>query len=384
MRRVYPGTLTACAALAALICGAGGALAKSESVEQANTAPAVIKDGKIAFALTDRFWAIVETKDGKAECPNGLNEGPRDQFKQEFPDDGKERTLLETQLKIEGRTWFPDLSPEPFKFKEAIGKVAYGMNLDGKVKDSDFTSPDGENGIDNQLYRIIGCIQNYRMGGIVMNSENQNLNIRVNNTNRFLIEISGVDSLENDDDVTVNSYRGQDPIGAIDAKQAYLPGGVQHIDSRWGGFMMSTWKGKIVNGTLITDGADVSFPTGSVFSTSAYHVVKGIRFNLKLSPERAEGVMAGYADIEAFYRQLITSWSTHHRSYGLQSASSLYRAMYRLADGYPDPVTGKMTAISSALRVKFIQVEISRSPPELAQSSRALQRTAQSTAQGSK
>ena len=49
------------------------------------------------------------------------------------------------------------------------------------------------------------------------------------------------------------------------------------------------------------------------------------------------------------------TWSTHHQSYGQLSSPSLYKAMRRLADGYPDPATGQMTAISSALSVKFVQ-----------------------------
>jgi hypothetical protein len=39
--------------------------------------------------------------------------------------------------------------------------------------------------------------------------------------------------------------------------------------------------------------------------------------------------------------------------------------MDRLADGYPDPKTGKNTAISSAMRVKFTQVFIQRPEKEL-------------------
>jgi hypothetical protein len=42
----------------------------------------------------------------------------------------------------------------------------------------------------------------------------------------------------------------------------------------------------------------------------------------------------------------------------------LYRALYRLADGYPDPVTGENTAISSAVQVSFIQVHVIHPPEE--------------------
>jgi hypothetical protein len=62
---------------------------------------------------------------------------------------------------------------------------------------------------------------------------------------------------------------------------------------------------------------------------------------------------------------MMKSWSTHHQNYGQTSAPSLYRAMRRLADAYPDPKTGANTAISSALRAEFTQVVIvpSSRPP---------------------
>ena len=45
---------------------------------------------------------------------------------------------------------------------------------------------------------------------------------------------------------------------------------------------------------------------------------------------------------------------------GSSSAPSLYRALRRLADGYPDPKTGAMTAISSAINAEFVQIYLSR------------------------
>lgn len=83
--------------------------------------------------------------------------------------------------------------------------------------------------------------------------------------------------------------------------------------------------------------------------------IRDARFQLKITTDAGEGSIGGYTDVAAFYRQLNESWSTHHQSYGQESAPSLYRARHRLADGFPD-ANGKMTAISSALRVKFTRV----------------------------
>jgi hypothetical protein len=370
-------TVAACAIMAA----AGTVLAATapQATAAGSDVPPVVRDGKIGYVLTSRYWAVRESPNGKVECPNGFNDGPREQFKQLFPDDGKKRTLLETQLMREGRQWFPDMSEEPFTFKEAGGPVSYGMNLDGKVGPEDFTDPDGVKGVDNQLFRAIGCVSQYRApSNLIYFFENKYLGQY--NNNRFMFEISGVDSLSNDDDVTVTTYRGLDDLLADATGGSYVPGGTQREDWRWGKQFQQTFKGKIVNGMLITEGADLTLPSSATFDTNGVHKFKDLHFQLSLTPQRAEGIMAGYVDVAAFYHHLNTSWSTHHQSYGQLSAPSLYRALHRLADGYPDE-KGQMTAISGALKVTFTQVYIEHPAKQTADGGQAVTPATQSSRQ---
>jgi hypothetical protein len=83
-----------------------------------------------------------------------------------------------------------------------------------------------------------------------------------------------------------------------------------------------------------------------------------MRLQLTLTPAGAEGLVAGYADVDTWYKQLIRNDSTHHLSNGQISGISLYKALRRLADAYPDSQTGANTAISTALDVKLTQVFI--------------------------
>ena len=314
-----------------------------------------VKNRTIAYVLTERYWAVYEGKDTKADCPEGMNDGPREQFKKLFPDDGKQRTVMETQLAREGYQWHPTTAPDGFPFHEEQSKVSYGLNLDGQVGPHDFVSPEGEQGVDNQLYRVIGCIANYRASGTIYHFENEFM--RRYDNDRMVIEITGVDSLENDDDVTVTTYRGLDGLLTDATGNNTIPGGTQRIDMRWGKDYIQKLKGKIVNGVLITEPIDrIEIPWGVTFETSGYQVFRGMRLKLKLTPHDADGLMAGYVDVDAFTYHLNTSWSTHHHSYGQLSSPSEYRAMRRLADGYPDPKTGQNTAISAAVIVKFSQV----------------------------
>lgn len=315
-----------------------------------------VKDRRIGYAMTHRYWSVYETPGAKVECPEGFNQGPREQFKALFGD-GKQRSVVEAQLKREGEQWHPTTAPESFRFLEAQGKVAYGLNLDGRIGAEDFDSPDGEHGIDNQLYRVIGCIATYRAGGAFNHFEN--LFMRTFDSSRIVIEVTDVDDLKNDSDVTVTTYRGTNSLLQDATGEGFIPGGTQTVDLRWGKEYVSRLKGKIVDGVLTTQPADrVLLPWASAFDTSGHHVFRGLQLRLKVTPESAEGLLAGYVDVKSFNHHLNTSWSTHHHSYGQLSSPSQYKAMSRLADGYPDPQTGRNTALSAAVTVKFTQVYV--------------------------
>jgi len=313
---------------------------------------------RIGYVLTERHWAVYETEDSKAECPNGFNGGPREQFDELFPEDSKvERTVMETRLMREGRQFHPTTAPEPFEFKEVQGNISYGMNLDGKVDANDFQSPDGEAGIDNQLYRAIGCIASYRTDGAVWFFEN--FFMAGNGYTRWMIELTDVDSLENDDDVTVTTYRGLDELVTDASGQGFVSGGTQRVDARWGKSFINEVKGKIVDGVLTTQPIEVAqIPWSQPGVSGGYHLIRDLQLELKLTPQAAEGQMAGYVDVAQFTHRLNTNWATHHQSYGQLSSPSEYRALRKLADAYPDPETGANTAISSSVNMTLTQVYI--------------------------
>ncbi|MEQ8206879.1 MAG: hypothetical protein RIA65_11930 [Woeseia sp.] len=315
-------------------------------------------DGRIGYVLTYRYFAVYETEEA-TECPNGLNDGPRELYAKQFPDDGKVRTVMETQLKREGQNWHPSTEPGELPFYEAQGEISYGFNLDGEVGPNDFTSPDGVEGIDNELYRVLGCTMNYRAAGSLRHFINVFM-WRYNN-NRWMIELSDVDDLTNDDDVTVTTYRSADGLLADATGEGFVAGGTQNVDLRWGREFIQEVKGKIVDGVLTTDSIDtIKIPWGSTFNTNGYQTFRALRFNLNLTEESAEGMLAGYVDVEKFHHHLNTTWSTHHQSYGQESSSAQYPSLRRLADAYPDPETGINTAISMALEVKMTQTFVMR------------------------
>ena len=312
--------------------------------------------GRIGYVLWHEVsWGLRETADHKEECPNGFNIGPREQFAALYPKDGKKRTLVETQLKREAEVWMPDTKPDEFPFHEATGKYALGMDLDGKSTPEDFESDDGRKGIDNQLFRVVGCVRNYRQEGelgiITTKWRAQKA------FNRISIELTGVDNLLNDREVTVSYYRTLDTMLAGPTGK-FLPGGSQRVDERFGKRFMASAKAHIVDGILETEPSEAVLVPEDGMGDPAINIFRSARLRLKLTPETAEGVLAGFLDVEQWYYAMNTAWATHHAAYGQASAASIYKALRRLADGYPDPKTGQNTAISGAMDIKLVQAYV--------------------------
>ena len=319
-----------------------------------DSAPMAPVDGRIGYAMTNLFWSVYQTDDASEECPNGFNDGPREQFAALFPDtDGV--TVEDTQLEQEIKTWHLDAEPDGFPFHEIEGKYSYGLDLDGETGPGDFTHPDGTEGIDNQVYRAVGCIIGFR-GPDGVEFIFQDKAIIDERFNRMMIELTGVDDLENDDEVTVSLYRGSDRLLTDATGLKVMAGGSQRVDTRWGAKLIRRTTGRITDSVLVTEPIpEVVFPWENL-SVPTFQLFRDLRFQLTLTAEGANGIMAGYVDVDTYYKQLIRNDSTHHLSNGQISGISLYRALRRLADAHPDPEHGHNTAISTALDVKMVQV----------------------------
>jgi len=316
----------------------------------------LLAQGRIGYVVFNRHWSLYQTGDGKAECPNGFNDGPREEFKKLYDVTAKKLSVVDTQLQWEGNQWHPSTSKYQLPFREVRSKVSYGLNLDGKTGPSDFVGPDGEPGIDNQLYRVLGCVDSYRTDGSLYTFENTFLVAYADA--RLLIELSDVDDLENDDAVTVTTYRGVDNLLGGATGKDYLPGGTQHVEMRWSKEYVQQLKGKIVDGVLTTEPVDsIKIPWGMTANVSPFQVFRGMRLKLKVTPRDAQGILAGYVDVDGWHHAHNINLSTHHQSYGRASSPSIVAALNRLADGYPDE-NGRNTAISAAVDLKMIQVYV--------------------------
>jgi hypothetical protein len=221
------------------------------------------------------------------------------------------------------------------------GKLAYGINLDGKKNSNKFTSPSGEKNIDNQLWRITGCMKHFREFGDPENANSTLFSAAV----PPLIEITGIDDDRNDNAVVVAIYTSADPL-KTDNRGRPLAGVSFTIDPQ--AQLIARTRGSIVNGVLTTEPVDINLRYKEQI-IDGIRELRGTRIRATLKTDGSiEGGFYGYYKLESYYDS-IRQMSQLGANLSSLSCPTIYAALHRYADGYPDPNTKRNTAISTAL-----------------------------------
>lgn len=250
-------------------------------------------------------------------------------------------------------------NPEDFPFLEKgnevyRGAVAYGIDLDGRHGKDDFTGIDGSPGVDNQLIRATGCSFATRDYGQPKVADQ----VITSGMAPTLVEVSGVDDLRNDDDVKVRIYASASALELSGAGKG-LPWASLDVDPDRR-FMAET-KGAIHDGELVTEPFDLRVRVREQI-VDGYREVRQARIHARISPgESIEGGIYGYhtlASIEMNYHQSTQVGANLTR----MSCPALIKAVRHYADAYPDPKTGRNTAISAALRFRGIPAFLIKPP----------------------
>lgn len=340
------------------------------------------------FVVT--WFSPAHYEDGR-ECPQGMTTGPDiPAFLARF--DAAERARLlkgenrnELQRRIMDRgpngenvCENPTSVPDP-GMRTVEGKTGFGLNLDGTEDGSGgasgcahekFTSPSGER-VDNQWYRLRGCIPVRRNDGFLPKYHNGMMR---DGNNTILIELRGVDDPRNDGEVEVGIYAGKDPVVTGPAGQILADSSLTVTDeAAW----RAETKGRIVDGVLSTDPVDINFQSDNATPPGDY-LLKAGRLRLTLLPDgKAKGLMAGYQPLDHLWgvqapvnrnrNEGAGVGRTFHSALettlgGPTTCPGYYYALHRLADGFKDPKTGQCTAISAAFDVEAVPAFIIHPP----------------------
>src|SRR3954469_16941054 len=236
---------------------------------------------------------------------------------------------------------------------QVTSRIGDGFNLDGKIKPADFVSPDGEKGIDNNLYRAWGCDAPWRGNG------NATLDMRANDKMQeglytMVIRISGNQNPMNDSDATVEIGYSPDKI----VKDARAGIAMDYSYRILQSAQYTKLKAKIKNGVVETEQVEhLHTPRIAWFydQTGDTNFTKGkIKLNLAADGLSGNGLIGGYRN----WRDLYTE-NTFAQDGGQQGIPeheehvALYSPLRRNADGMYNEKTGKYDGISSVYRMKL-------------------------------
>lgn len=243
-------------------------------------------------------------------------------------------------------------------------KIARGVDLDGHdgigkppagiCRHANFMSDDGRRGIDNQLFRVEGCIKAYQgHKGFYQQYQNEQ---RRNAAQTLLVQISGIDNLQNDNRVQVTLVHSRDHMAKSGDGQHILPHYTFRVaDDPSLNYYAIRLNGRIENGAIVTEPVkELRMQGGSEM------IFNDGRLRLQVTPEgNLKGVIAGYLD----WRRVLmyASASNQEQLYGL-SVPGLYSALRREADGMQDPSTGQCMGISSVYDIEGTRAFMSSAP----------------------
>jgi len=318
-------------------------------------------------------WSEALPKIDPGECPEGLNVTEEDYYPEQWATFMAARKQIHAAggyLRFDDDRLPPDACQDPLSqsdpgFLTLDGPATvHGLDLDGvdtRRADSaaascahdDFAGHGGETGIDNQYWRLMGCIRGYRPREQMDRLFESNSKITEGGY-AVLLEISGMDDLKNDDEIEVQLLSANVPA-TVDAS-----GGIMqnvsvpvHENPR---YHNPVAKGKIVDGILTSEPVDVRIKEKQQTSDNEYWL-RDARIRAEvLEDGSVKGVVGAYWDATNLFSFTNEQNIGDDRPQGRNAAwfrgfmcSGFYHAMSRVADGHPDPETGRCTSISAAI-----------------------------------
>lgn len=351
------------------------------------------KNDQLGFVVSHIAYALSKDASETGACPNGMTKGyanPGDVFV-DHPELRQQEGELEDKYNrrvygqamndpsIKNLCLNPELGKPDPNFRTVTGKdvPADGIDLDGQdshIKGTpvpgsgahdDFRGLNGERGVDNQFYRLVGCSKSFQSTG---QSNTWEVEMYTGSWG-ILLTLKGAGDLHNAKDVEVGIYANADPIQLSPTREA-LPNATYAAeqDPRF----RATAHGRIVNGVLTTDPIDVRFHW-IVNSIHLERTLTKARLHMTLSPDGGmEGILGGYTPLDDLYNfqygfgngkdakgdaaplRLRTVSSIGQARVLEHTCNGAYYAMKQLADGDCNVKTGQCTSISTQYRIKAI------------------------------
>ncbi len=246
----------------------------------------------------------------------------------------------------------------PYRGLETVaGPYAYGFDLDGKGSDTPGSFQDPEThqrGVDNQLFRVVGCYSVYDI------SYPTRPWFAKNSGQDYLIEGMApawlfAITLENpgrDGKAEVSFYRAVGHLRRDNLRNA-LANVTYVIDSA--AQASGTFRGKIENGVFTSTSDDVAVEMEGVFPGYLRVSMSNSQLRLDLGQsDRPVAYLGGYMQWLDYWVYVATVGGASEKADQYVDTAETYHALKRFADADPDPISGENTAISSTLRIDAV------------------------------
>lgn len=285
-------------------------------------------------------------------CPDGFNWGPVDFRAAEMP--------------IEDDCLDPTATVDPrFQTLTAPGRID-GFDLDGRNSSAsnpesdecahdDFTGFADDGGYDFNLWRALGCIRGNQPGEIQDTIIDGSVR---DGSSTILIEVSGVDDVNEDEDVRVRVFASTE-APATSADGALLPYGTLsvHADPRYHG---TEGTGSIAGRVITAGPADfrwrfnIQIVAADLSLNDAY-----VRLEI-LEDGTARGQLFGYTSVEEMYEIFGVQAGRAGADALGYTCSGLWQALNEHADGDYDPASGTCSSVSVAYRFEAVPAFVAR------------------------
>ncbi len=353
--------------------------------DAARTLPAPPANGVMGFVI-DRF--VPPVVQGADACPQGTALKLKDIYLAGLPEAERARLQLKENepefLRLWRATAFgpdntnictqPDMFTRP-EMRTVQSKHSWGLDLDGGKVGGDtcqhenFTSPTGEQGIDNQEYRALGCALEWRgVDGIKSDQQVGLQQFMTSGEWTQVLLLRGVDSLQGDDDVEV-IYGNTPDRPMTDSKGHFLPGASFSVSIRPPRHR-NVLHGRILNGVLTTDPQDIQLT--QTWGQGGARDIRGNRSKYDLRHARLRlvfqndgsitGMLGGYKPVFDTIQSPAIGGAGSALVAGIDCAAEL-AALRKFADGIRDPRTGQCTGVSSAMQLSAVPAFVNDVPP---------------------
>jgi hypothetical protein len=345
----------------------------------------VVRNGEAGFVVTEIAYGLGPAAEAGA-CPKGMSGGMgvlMDAYKKTpagMRQDDEALEAYERRLEVSVSTapsgqnmcLNPEVGAPDANWRMVSGhnlRVA-GIDLDGSSQGGpatcsheEFAGLNGEGGVDNQFYRVVGCTTGYQPIGLA-----NSFQIEMHTGSwGILISLKGVDDVLNDSEVEVGIYSNGDPIQLSAGRQplAYATYAIHQDPAH-----RAQARGRIQDGVLTIDPVDLRLHD-TIGGMQGDRVLRAARLRLTWTPDGGmEGYLAGYTPVEDMFnsqfsfrvaRELNGTPTPERvrasRSIGRAQAlgftcNGVYHALYQAADGHKDPRTGRCTSISTQYRIR--------------------------------